>query len=88
MRIAAPLWRYWQLRGSETEGREHLERLLAQNSGSKMARAKAQARIVSLAIMQGDHEAVRRFGEASLVAHLRTEIAEAAERHLGRELAG
>ena len=69
LRIAAPLWRYWQLRGSETEGREHLERLLAQNSGSKMARAKAQARIVSLAIMQGDHEAVRRFGEASLVAH-------------------
>ena len=69
LRIAAPLWRYWQLRGSETEGREHLEQLLAQNSGSKMARAKAQSSVVSMAIMQGDHEAVRRFGEASLLAH-------------------
>ena len=30
LRIGAALWRYWQLRGSATEGREHLERLLAQ----------------------------------------------------------
>ena len=71
LRTGAALWRFWQLRGSETEGREHLERLLAQRSGSKMTRAKAQARIASLALMHGDHEAVRRFGEASLLVYRR-----------------
>jgi len=71
LRIGAALWRFWQLRGSAAEGREHLERLLAQRSGSKMARAHAQARIASLAIMQGDYEAVRRFGEASLLVYRR-----------------
>jgi predicted ATPase/DNA-binding SARP family transcriptional activator len=71
LRIGAALWRFWHLRGIETEGRERLERLLAQRSGSKVARAKAQARVASLALMQGDHEAVRRFGEASLLVHRR-----------------
>ena len=42
LRIGAALWRYWQLRGSNTEGRERLERLLAGRSGSEAARAKAQ----------------------------------------------
>ena len=71
LRAGAALWRFWQLRGSEAEGREHLERLLAQRSGSKVARAKAQARVASLAAMQGDHEAVRLFGEASLLVFRR-----------------
>ena len=66
LRICAALWRYWQLRGTYAEGREWLERLLAGRSGSKTTRAIAQARIASLAFVQGDHEAVRRFGEASL----------------------
>ena len=35
LRIGAALWRFWQLRGSAAEGRERLERLLAQRSGSK-----------------------------------------------------
>ena len=29
LRIGAALWRFWQLRGSDSEGRERLERLLA-----------------------------------------------------------
>jgi len=66
LRIGAALWRYWQLRGSATEGRERLERLLGRRGGSKLARAMAQAMVASLALVQADHEAVRRFGELSL----------------------
>lgn len=72
LRIGAALWRFWQLRGSATEGRERLERLLAQRSGSNVARAMARARVASLAVVQGDHEAARRIGEASLVDFRRT----------------
>ena len=53
------------------EGRERLERLLAQRSGSKLARAMAQRGSRLLALVQGDHEAVRRFGEASLLVYRR-----------------
>ncbi len=72
LRIGAALWRYWQLRGSVAEGREHLERSLAQGSGSELARRMAQARVACLALIQGDHEAVRRIGEASLLNFRRT----------------
>ena len=66
LRIGAALWRFWQLRGSDIEGRERLERLLARRGGSKTTRALAQVRAASLAFVQGDHEAVRRHIEASL----------------------
>ena len=41
LRIGTALWRYWQLRGSDSEGRERLERLLALRSGSEEARGLA-----------------------------------------------
>jgi predicted ATPase/DNA-binding SARP family transcriptional activator len=66
LRTGAALWRFWQLRGYETEGREWLERLLAQRSGSRATRALAQGRIASLAYVQGDSSGVRRFAEDSL----------------------
>ena len=66
LRIGAALWRYWQLRGLDSEGRERLERLLALRSGSEEARAVALAMTASLSFFQGDHEAVRRYGDASL----------------------
>ena len=66
LRIGAALWRFWQIRGPAAEGREHLEQLLARSSGSKLTRATAEARTASFANAQGDHEAVRRFLEASL----------------------
>src|SRR5688500_1144019 len=66
LRIGAALWRYWQLRGSDTEGRERLERLLALRSGTEEVRAKALARTASLAYVKGDYEAVGRDGAASL----------------------
>jgi predicted ATPase/DNA-binding SARP family transcriptional activator len=66
LRSAAALWRYWQFRGASREGRETLERLLAAPSRSEGVRALAESRVASLALVQGDHEAVRRFGESSL----------------------
>ena len=66
LRIGAALWRYWQLRGFASEGRERLEGLLALGSGSEEARAKALSRTASLAFVTGDHEAVCRYGDASL----------------------
>jgi predicted ATPase/DNA-binding SARP family transcriptional activator len=66
LRSASALWRYWQLRGAMREGREVLERLLELPSGSDALRAVAESRVASLALMQGDHDAVQRFGESSL----------------------
>jgi predicted ATPase/DNA-binding SARP family transcriptional activator len=66
LRIASALWVYWLWRGHGREGRERLERLLAGGSGSDSVRALAHARIASLALHEGDHEAVRRHLEISL----------------------
>jgi len=54
------------MRAADVEGREHLDRLLAAGSGSPSVRALAQGRAASLAVYQGDFEAVRRYLEASL----------------------
>jgi ATP/maltotriose-dependent transcriptional regulator MalT len=64
--IAAPLWRFWQLRRADREGREWLERLLEVPSVSSATRAVAESRLASLAFVQGDHDTVRRAGESSL----------------------
>ncbi|MDQ3161631.1 MAG: winged helix-turn-helix domain-containing protein [Actinomycetota bacterium] len=68
-RIGAGLWRFWQMRGLLDEGRERLERLLAVGSGSRAARASVEWTVATIAIVQGDHDAVRRFLEASLPVH-------------------
>ena len=47
LRIGSALWRFWQLRNHELEGRERLEELLALGSGSPSTRAKAQTMIGS-----------------------------------------
>ena len=69
LRIGAALWRYWQLRGFNREGRERLELLLSGRGGSNAARARAQWVVASLASPQGDHETVCRLVEASLPVH-------------------
>jgi tetratricopeptide (TPR) repeat protein len=68
LQSAAALWRYWQARGATREGRETLERLLDAPNGSTRARALGETRVASLALVQGDHEAVLRLGESSLPA--------------------
>ena len=71
LRIGAALWRYWQTARTRLEGRERLERLLAAPLRLEEARAAAQSRGRVLAFVKGDHEAVRRYGEASLPVHRR-----------------
>ena len=69
LRTAGALWRFWQMRAADVEGREYLDRLLAGRSGSPSIRAFAQSRAASLAVYQGDFDAVRRYLEASIPVH-------------------
>ena len=71
LRIAAALWRFWQVRNHVQEGRERMEDLLALGSGSPGARAKAQTQIANLSINQGDLDTARRMLEVSLPVHRR-----------------
>jgi predicted ATPase/DNA-binding SARP family transcriptional activator/Tfp pilus assembly protein PilF len=71
LRIGAALWRYWQQRSLVQEVRERLQELLALGSGSPATRAKAQTRLASLAIIQGDRETARWMLEESLSVHRR-----------------
>ena len=66
LRTAGALWRFWQMRAADVEGREHLDRLLTEGSGSPSIRAFAQSRAAQLAYYQGDFEAVHRYVEASV----------------------
>ena len=53
LRTAGALWRFWQMRAADVEGREHLDRLLAAGSASPSVRAFAQSRAASLAWLPG-----------------------------------
>jgi predicted ATPase/class 3 adenylate cyclase len=67
LRIAAGLWRYWEIRGYLTEGRGWLERMLSGSAGEvSAARANALTGAGNLALMQGDYRAAAGFHEASL----------------------
>jgi predicted ATPase/DNA-binding SARP family transcriptional activator len=69
LRIGAGLWRFWHMQGHLREGRERLEQLLAEGSGSTATRASALFAAASIAKVQGDHEAVRGLLEESLPVH-------------------
>lgn len=69
LRTAGALWRFWQMRAADVEGREHLDRLLGGRAGSPSVRAFAQSRAASLAYYQGDFDAVRRYLEVCLPVH-------------------
>jgi predicted ATPase/DNA-binding SARP family transcriptional activator len=66
LRTASALWRFWQMRAADVEGREHLDRLLAGGAGAPASRAAAQAKAAGLAYYQGDFAAVHRYYEACL----------------------
>ena len=66
LRTAGALWRFWQMRAADVEGREHLDRLLASGTGAPSSRALAQAKAAGLAYYQGDFGAVHRYYDASL----------------------
>ncbi|MFL5641023.1 MAG: ATP-binding protein [Chloroflexota bacterium] len=67
LRIAAGLWRYWEIRGHLTEGRGWLERML-QAVGEEVSalRADALTGAANLAFMQGDLRAAASHQSASL----------------------
>ena len=69
LRIGAALWRFWQLRGAVGGGpRASRANCWRQRSGSKLRTGnRLRPRVASFANMQGDYEAVRRFGESSLL---------------------
>jgi predicted ATPase/class 3 adenylate cyclase len=67
LRIAAGLWRYWEIRGYLTEGRGWLERMVdAVGEDLAPLRANALTGAGNLAFMQGDFQAASRFHESSL----------------------
>jgi predicted ATPase/class 3 adenylate cyclase len=67
LRLAAGLWRYWEIRGYLIEGRAWLERTLAATDGEvSILRANAQTGAGVLAHTQGDHAAAIRYHEESL----------------------
>jgi predicted ATPase/class 3 adenylate cyclase len=70
LRIAAGLWRYWEIRGHLTEGRGWLARMVeAVGEEVSPLRANALTGAGNLAFMQGDFRAASTFHEASLALH-------------------
>ncbi|MGQ0569585.1 MAG: ATP-binding protein [Armatimonadota bacterium] len=74
LRLAGALWRFWQVRGFWTEGRQWLEAMLAAASDSvhapcgKALRAKALTAAAALAQYQGDYERAVALAEESLAS--------------------
>lgn len=70
LRLAAGLWRYWEIRGYLVEGRRWLDRTLAATDGEVSAlRANTLTGAGILASMQGDWQAASAFHSESLVQH-------------------
>ena len=70
LRLAAGLWRFWEIRGHLSEGRGWLERFLDRTASDRSARrADALTGAGILALMQGDHAAALAFHEESLEIH-------------------
>jgi predicted ATPase/class 3 adenylate cyclase len=70
LRMAAGLWRFWEIRGHLLEGRGWLERMLDEAGGEATAlRANALTGAGTLAFMQGDFRAASTFHEASFALH-------------------
>src|SRR5262249_39304814 len=71
LRGGAGLWRYWQTRSLNGEGRERLERLLALGPSevAPAVRADALATTGRLAFITSDHAAAQKYFEESLPVH-------------------
>ena len=70
LELAAGLWRFWEIRGYLTEGRQWIERVLAVKSDEVSAtRGDVLTAAGIMAANQGDHAAAVRFHEQSLAIH-------------------
>ncbi len=75
LKLAASLWRFWEIRGYFSEGRAALTVALNRNPHAAPAdRAKAMNGAGNLAILQGDYPAARNFYEQAL--DLRRQLAD------------
>ena len=70
LELVAGVWRFWEIRGYVTEGRQWIERALAA-SPDEMSRARADVLTAAgiLAAGQTDHAAAVRYHEQSLALH-------------------
>jgi predicted ATPase/class 3 adenylate cyclase len=66
LRMAAALWRFWQLRGPIREGRTALDQLLSLDGSSPQVRAKALGAAGGLAWWGGDYRATQLHFEEAL----------------------
>jgi predicted ATPase/class 3 adenylate cyclase len=72
LELAAGLWRFWEIRGYVSEGRQWLERVLAVSAMEETAtRADVLTAAGILAANQGDHASAVRYHEQSLALHER-----------------
>ena len=70
LRLAAALWRFWEIRGHAVEGRTWLERLLEGSTDASLTvRSSALTGAGVLAYLQGDYDAAFAFHEESLILH-------------------
>jgi predicted ATPase/class 3 adenylate cyclase len=67
VRIAAAIWKFWELRGYLTEGRRWLDQVLASKAGNIHARAHALSGAGTLAWMEGDFATATDLHEQSLL---------------------
>jgi predicted ATPase/Tfp pilus assembly protein PilF/DNA-binding SARP family transcriptional activator len=66
LRLAGALWRFWLTRGYADEGRERLQKAIAQSAELTAARAKALHGAGNLTTYLGDYAAARALHEESL----------------------
>jgi tetratricopeptide (TPR) repeat protein len=69
LRMAASLWRYWEVRGFLSEGVSRLEDFLSSGTAPAALRAKALMSAGILAQNQLDHDRARAFYEDALAIH-------------------
>ena len=69
LRLAAALWRFWDLRGHLVEGRRRLEGALRADERPTAAHAKALSGAADMALTSGDVATGRRWAEEALELH-------------------
>jgi predicted ATPase/DNA-binding SARP family transcriptional activator len=71
LRLAAALWRFWDMRGHLVEGRRRLARAIRADDRPTAARAKALSGAADMALTNGDMVAGGRWAEEALALHRR-----------------
>jgi len=73
LRLAAAVWRFWSLRGHNSEGRRRVDDALARRSEPSIARGAALNAATSFALSLGDHVVAKRRAEEAMEIHGRVD---------------